>query len=601
MSLLNFIFTYFKYVVVFDFEYRQQEGNNPEPVCVACKDLKTGKVWKQWLIGRKPKFPYPLQDTLFICHHAVAEVSCMLELGWGRPDYIWDTLVQEKKLYNGLYNDGYSLLASCKRYQIKTITLELKNFWRKSIVEKYPNYTDKEVEGIIDYNESDVIENEKLFLAHLKEFESRSKNFKKIISQATFHGCSVGVSAKIERNGIPINLKLHKELSENFDEVKRLEIEEINTACDIYEDGKFKHSKFEAFLKREGIYDNWPKTKTGKAATDDRTLYRWQEVNEKIKLYRNAKFIIDSKKLRGVCIGKDGRSRAPLNMLGQITGRTNVSTKLNPFGAPRRMRNLIGTDKEHFLVYADWKSQEAAIQAALSKDPEMIKAVNSGDPYIYTAIKVDAAPAGATKESHPKIREIYKQSFLAIAYGQSPFGLQGKLECSLSEASFIHYQLETLYVEYFKWNKGVIAQASLKGYLESVFGWCYYLTSREKVNPRRLANWPLQTQGSESLRRAIIDLDNAGFEISMPIHDAVLIHMERKGWREMLKKIKELKKIMTDATAQVIGWKIPVDIKIIRDQFYQDTKNQKLWDRLYEKVLKAKAIKNKGGCTNNGQ
>ena len=32
------------------------------------------------------------------------------------------------------------------------------------------------------------------------------------------------------------------------------------------------------------------------------------------------------------------------------------------------MRNVIGTDKGNYLVYADWKSQEAAIQGALSND-----------------------------------------------------------------------------------------------------------------------------------------------------------------------------------------------------------------------------------------
>ena len=47
---------------------------------------------------------------------------------------------------------------------------------------------------------------------------------------------------------------------------------------------------------------------------------------------------------KGVCLGNDGRSRTDLKMFGQITGRTNVSTKESPFGAPRRMRNLIGTD-----------------------------------------------------------------------------------------------------------------------------------------------------------------------------------------------------------------------------------------------------------------
>ena len=56
----------------------------------------------------------------------------------------------------------------------------------------------------------------------------------------------------------------------------------------------------------------------------------------------------------------------------------------------------------------------------------------------------------------------------------------------------------------------------------------------------------------------------------------------------MLRKIKEIKNIMSSAAGQVIGWRIPVDVKIIRDQFYQDSEHQKLWDELYEKVLKVK-------------
>ena len=34
--------------------------------------------------------------------------------------------------------------------------------------------------------------------------------------------------------------------------------------------------------------------------------------------------------------------------------------------------------------------------------------------------------------------------------------------------------------------------------------------------------------------------------------------------------------------------KIPEDVKIIRDQYYQDDDNQYLWDDLYSKILKFK-------------
>ena len=45
---------------------------------------------------------------------------------------------------------------------------------------------------------------------------------------------------------------------------------------------------------------------------------------------------------------------------------------------------------------------------------------------------------------------------------------------------------------------------------------------------------------------------------------------------------------MSEAANRVISWRIPVDVKIIRSQYKQDKDHQKLWDKLYEKVLKVK-------------
>jgi DNA polymerase I-like protein with 3'-5' exonuclease and polymerase domains len=590
MSLLNFLKQFFDHILVLDFEFKQDPGQNPKLVCLTIKDLITEKIIDQWLVNRKPRFPFPLARSLLIGHYISAEVGCLLQLGYGCPKYCIDTFVEEKKFYNGLRNNGYGLIDSCKRYNIKTISHEIKDAKRDVIIENYPNYTPEQIEEIKKYNLSDVEINEKLFLAQLNKVEGTTNNFKEWTSQAIFHGRSMGICAKIQRNGIPINMKLHRDLVDNYEAVRTLEMQELNEKCgvEIYANGVEKRKNFEELLKKEKIYDRWPKTATGKCKTDDKTLYRWQNVNEKILFYRNSKFIIDAKKLKGVCLGPDDRSRCDLSMFGQITGRTNVSTKLNPFGAPRRMRNLIGTDKNHYIIYADWKSQEAAIQAALSKDPQMVRAVKSGDPYMWTAIRLEAVPPGSKKKTHPKIREIYKQTFLATAYRQTPIGLNAKLENSMSEAYFIHGQLENLYREYFKWNDGVIHEGTLRGYFKTKFGWQYHLTANDVVNPRTLANWPLQSQGSEILRRALIDLDEAGFEISMPIHDAVLIHMKRKDWKEMRSEIRKIKSIMSSAAVQVINWNIPVDIKIIKDQFRQDKEHQKLWDELYGKVLKVK-------------
>jgi hypothetical protein len=89
-------------------------------------------------------------------------------------------------------------------------------------------------------------------------------------------------------------------------------------------------------------------------------------------------------------------------------------------------------------------------------------------------------------------------------------------------------------------------------------------------------------------RQAIIDLDNAGYEISMPVHDAVLIHFKRKNFKIMRSEIKILKNIMSAAAFKVIGWNISVDVKIIRDQYFQEPEHQERWNKLYNKLLKAK-------------
>jgi DNA polymerase I-like protein with 3'-5' exonuclease and polymerase domains len=276
-------------------------------------------------------------------------------------------------------------------------------------------------------------------------------------------------------------------------------------------------------------------------------------------------------------------------LFGQITGRTNVSTAINPFGAPRRMRTIIGTDKDHYLVYADWKSQEAVVQAYLSQDKNMIAAINSGDPYLYTAKKVGAVHKDAVRKNVEKERELYKQSFLAIGYGQTPYGLKNKLGISLPNATFIHSQIVRTYNVFQEWSKNIIAKANQRGYFITKYGWKYWLSDREIANPRRLTNWPIQSHGSEILRRAMIDLDEKNFEISMIIHDAVLIHCKKKNLRAMINDIKEIKKVMSDAAEKVIGAPIGVDVELIGESYVQKKEDKKRWEQLYEKLIKAKS------------
>ena len=121
MKLLEYLKNIFEHILVFDYEFSQPDGHNPKLVCLAIKDLVSGKEVSDWLVGREKSFPFPLEKTLLVAHHVVAEASCLLiQNGRELPLYWFDTMLEEQKFYNGLRNSGYSLLASCNRYNIKT-------------------------------------------------------------------------------------------------------------------------------------------------------------------------------------------------------------------------------------------------------------------------------------------------------------------------------------------------------------------------------------------------------------------------------------------------------------------------------------------------
>ena len=583
----------FEHVDVLDFEYKQTDGNPPKPVCIVIKDLFTEKTIKEWLVNKKFKYPHPIQKTLFVCHWAVAEVSCLIELGIDKPRAVFDTFIEEKKMFNGILR-GFGLVDVCERHGIKGVmSHEKKEIWRKYIMDNYPNYTTEDEAGIMGYCEEDVVTTEKLFLSQLDKLTKKDNNFNRIISQACFHGKAMGYCAQVEANGIHIDHKLFKDFRANFEKIKKLEIEEINKLCNVFDGDTFNQKKFEEFLKKEQLYKRWPKTPTGKPKTDDRTFYRFQHI-PKIFALKNSLFIINSQKLKGYQLGEDNRSRSRLNMFGQLTGRTNVSTATNPFGAPRMMRTMIHADEDSVHGYFDFKAQEPNVMAALSQDKNMLAAVDSPDPYLYVAKFVKAVPEYATKKSHPVERERYKVSYLAIAYDQTPYGLSAKLGVSLAKATFIHSNILNAFKDYKFWIKGVKVNAGRRGFFETKYGWKYHLNDESKVNPKRLSNYPIQANGGEVLRMAMIDVMEGGFDknLSMIIHDALLLHIPRKNLAASVRKIKSL---MEKAAEKVIGRKITVDTKIIRKHFYQEDEHQKRWDMLYGKYLKAKE------CTNIGQ
>jgi hypothetical protein len=69
------------------------------------------------------------------------------------------------------------------------------------------------------------------------------------------------------------------------------------------------------------------------------------------------------------------------------------------------------------------------------------------------------------------------------------------------------------------------------------------------------------------------------------VHDAVLIHEPKTNLKE---RIIEAQEILSNSAFEVIGFKIPTDVRIIRKHFEQDGEDQEKFNRVIEKFNRFK-------------
>jgi len=162
------------------------------------------------------------------------------------------------------------------------------------------------------------------------------------------------------------------------------------------------------------------------------------------------------------------------------------------------LRGLIKPPVGYSVAYIDWKQQEFGIAAALSGDPNMIAAYQSGDPYLAFAKLAGAVPADATKDTHGPQRELFKQCVLATQYGMEEKSLAARIgKPPIVARELLQAHRETFKV-FWRWSDAVLDTALLTGSLHTVFGWRVHIGA--VVNPRSLRNFLMQANGGEQLR-----------------------------------------------------------------------------------------------------
>jgi len=529
----------FANIYVVDFEFSAPDGESPRPICCVARNLRSGELLRLWEDELMPGCPpYRLDsESLFVAYYASAELGCHLALDWPMPAWTLDLYIEFKRLVNGTAPPcGYSLLGAGQYFGLPILDVDEKQTMRALALRGGP-WTSAERVALLDYCQSDVDALALLFERMRPALD---------LSRALWRGQYMAACARMERVGIPIDVSILDTLRQSWDQLKAALIAKVDVRYQVFEAETFKADRFEQYLAAHGI--PWERTDTGRLKLDDQTFKERSRCFPALDALRELRVSLAQLRLTDLAVGQDGRNRTLLSGYRAKTSRNAPSTSKFIFGPSTWLRHLIRPDVGTGLAYIDWSQQEFGIAAALSGDPRMIDAYESGDPYLAFAKQAGAVPAEATKMSHSTVREQFKSCVLAVQYGMGSETFARRIGQTPAHAAQLLELHHRTYPVFWRWIDGVLSYALLMNRIHSVFGWVLQLDAH--LNPRTLQNYPMQTNGAEMLRAACCRITETGIRVCAPVHDALLIEAPLEQFDETIVAVQTA---MAAASRLVLG------------------------------------------------
>lgn len=408
-------------------------------------------------------------------------------------------------------------------------------------------YTAAERAALLDYCEGDVTALDML-LSRMRDTID--------LPRALLRGRYMVAAARIEANGVPVDLPLFERIRDQWHAIQDRLIARIDADYGVFDGRTFKADRWAAWLAVNGV--PWPRLPSGALALDDDSFREMARTYPAVAPIRQLRVSLSQMRLSELAVGADGRNRCLLSAFRARTGRNQPSNTRFIFGPAVWLRGLIAPDPGWALAYVDWSQQEFGIAAALSGDPAMIAAYESGDPYLTFAKQAGAVPTDATKATHGASREQYKACVLAVQYGMCADSLAARIGQAPAIARDLLRRHRETYWRFWNWSEAAVSYAMLRGELHTVFGW--KVRTGPDVNPRMLANFPMQANGAEMLRLAFILATERGIAVCAPVHDAILI--EAPAW-QIGDAVREAQRAMSDASAAVLdGFRLRTEAKV---------------------------------------
>jgi len=568
-------FDAFSKIYFCDFEFTEVNGEKPIVICAVAKELRSNKTIRLLHEGASEflhKFPVLGPNELFVAYSASAEMKCIEILGIKMPENVLDLFAEFRKLTNGSLSPKESgLLSALRFFGHETMENAEKERMRSLAIRGGP-FTEEEKSALIEYCETDVLELEKLFLSMKDNID---------LPRALLRGEYMKAIAKVELNGIPIDEDKLSEFNSKWDDLKLRLVETMGKDYPVFDGISFNQNRFENFLENHAI--PWPRLETGRLDLKDDTFKEMSVRYPMIGALRELRKILSNLKLHELPVSKsDNRNRTSLKPFMSITGRNQPSTNKFIFGLPKWLRGLIKPPIGKALAYIDYCQQEFGIAAKLSGDENMMEAYRSGDPYLALAVQSGAVPKDATKKTHPEKRALFKECVLAVQYCMGQKSLAERIELSLAHAKEILDLHKRTYCNFWEFTRNHLDNASLEGRAVTTFGWVmHYRTGETKL--ATLQNFPMQANGAEMLRLAIILLNEAGIKVCAPVHDAVLIESDIDTIELDVTKAQGL---MAKASRVVLdGFELRTDVEIVRyPERFMDERGLEMWTRINDEL-----------------
>jgi DNA polymerase-1 len=235
-----------------------------------------------------------------------------------------------------------------------------------------------------------------------------------------------------------------------------------------------------------------------------------------------------------------------------------------------RIRKAFVAPKDALLIGADYSQIEIRLLAHLARDQNLIAAFTEGkDLHRITASRIFAIPEAKITE---KLRSAAKRINFGIIYGISPFGLSRQLGISREEAKAYIDRFFDAYPDTGSYMERMIAEATQKGYAETILGRRRMLPDLAKKNVaarnfarRNAVNTPIQGSAADLIKLAmlkidqLIEKDKLKAKMLLQIHDELVFEV-------LAADVSESCDIIKREMEHVIKLRVPLEVKVKHGQ-----------------------------------